>query len=95
MGKTKRYDFEDWEAERMKDPEFRAACEELEPAYEAEVALLEVAEAARAYVELDRLCPSPVLEYDKLVAHKKLAEAVSVLDKKLADALDVLDKEEE
>jgi len=27
--------FEDWEAERMKDPEFRAAVEELEPAYQA------------------------------------------------------------
>lgn len=28
--------FEDWEAERMKDPEFRAAWERLEPAYQAE-----------------------------------------------------------
>jgi len=26
--------FEDWEAEQMKDPEFRAAAEELEPAYQ-------------------------------------------------------------
>jgi len=26
--------FEDWEAEQMKDPEFRAAVEELEPAYQ-------------------------------------------------------------
>lgn len=26
--------FEDWEAERMQDPEFRAAVEELEPAYQ-------------------------------------------------------------
>ncbi len=27
--------FEDWEAEQLKDPEFRAAAEELEPEYEA------------------------------------------------------------
>ena len=26
--------FEDWEAEQMRDPEFRAAAEELEPAYQ-------------------------------------------------------------
>ena len=26
--------FEDWEADQMKDPEFRAAVEELEPAYQ-------------------------------------------------------------
>jgi transcriptional regulator with XRE-family HTH domain len=26
--------FEDWEADQMKDPEFRAACEALEPAYQ-------------------------------------------------------------
>lgn len=26
--------FEDWEIEQMKDPEFRAAAEELEPAYQ-------------------------------------------------------------
>ena len=26
--------FEDWEAEQMRDPEFRAAVEELEPAYQ-------------------------------------------------------------
>jgi hypothetical protein len=26
--------FEDWEAERMQDPGFRAAAEELEPAYQ-------------------------------------------------------------
>jgi len=26
--------FEDWEAEKMRDPEFRAAAEELEPAYQ-------------------------------------------------------------
>jgi len=26
--------FEDWEADQMKDPEFRAAAEELEPAYQ-------------------------------------------------------------
>lgn len=26
--------FENWEAERMQDPEFRAAAEELEPAYQ-------------------------------------------------------------
>jgi transcriptional regulator with XRE-family HTH domain len=26
--------FEDWEAEQMQDPEFRAAAEELEPAYQ-------------------------------------------------------------
>jgi len=26
--------FEDWEKERMQDPEFRAAAEELEPAYQ-------------------------------------------------------------
>ena len=26
--------FEDWEAEHMRDPEFRAAAEELEPAYQ-------------------------------------------------------------
>lgn len=27
--------FDDWEAEKMRDPEFRAIAEELEPAYEA------------------------------------------------------------
>jgi transcriptional regulator with XRE-family HTH domain len=27
-------DFEEWKAEQMKDPEFRAAYEELEPAYQ-------------------------------------------------------------
>jgi predicted transcriptional regulator len=26
--------FEDWEAEQMRDPDFRAAAEELEPAYQ-------------------------------------------------------------
>ena len=26
--------FEDWEADQMRDPEFRAAAEELEPAYQ-------------------------------------------------------------
>ena len=28
--------FDDWEAEQMRDPEFRAAAEELEPAYQSE-----------------------------------------------------------
>jgi len=32
---AKMIDFEDWEAERMRDPEFRAACEALEPEYQA------------------------------------------------------------
>jgi len=31
---TKNIRFEDWEAEQMHDPEFRAAVEELEPIYQ-------------------------------------------------------------
>lgn len=34
--------FEDWEAEQMKDPEFRAAVEALEPVYQAELAKLRI-----------------------------------------------------
>lgn len=40
--------FEDWEAEQMQDPEFRAAVEELEPAYRAErLRVMRLAEARR------------------------------------------------
>lgn len=34
MTTTTNTSFEDWEADQMKDPEFRAAVEELEPAYQ-------------------------------------------------------------
>ena len=34
MAKKNMVQFEDWEAEKLKDPEFQAAAEELEPGYQ-------------------------------------------------------------
>ena len=34
MAKRNMVQFEDWEAEKLKDPEFQAAAEELEPGYQ-------------------------------------------------------------
>ena len=45
---AKMINFEDWEAEQMRDPEFRAAAEELEPAYQvARLRIIKVAKAAK------------------------------------------------